>query len=103
MTTRCATLIPAFKLLRRHVELSHLKAKAFDQVLNLTTVTQGRQIPIEQCIAPFLDRDSVANVQGLGSIPTVRLQRKLGIVPKDVLARIKAVLAFALDLESAPR
>jgi mRNA interferase MazF len=48
----------------------------------------------------FLDRDSVANVQGLGSIPTVRLQRRLGVVPKDVLERIKAALVFALDLES---
>ena len=50
---------------------------------------------------PYLDRDSVANVQGLGSIPTVRLQRKLGVVPKDVLVKIKTALAFALDLGSA--
>ena len=33
---------------------------------------------------PFLDRDSVANVQGLASIPTVRLERKLGRLPRDV-------------------
>jgi mRNA interferase MazF len=58
------------------------------------------EVPLPQLA--FLDRDSVANVQGLGSIPTVRLQRKLGVVPKDVLARIKAALVFALDLESRP-
>jgi mRNA interferase MazF len=47
----------------------------------------------------YLDRESIANVQGLGSIPTVRLERKLGRLPKEVLTRIKAALAFALDLE----
>ena len=49
---------------------------------------------------PYLDRDSVANVQGLGSIPTARLVRKLGVIPNDVLMQLKTALAFALDLES---
>lgn len=49
----------------------------------------------------FLDRDSVANVQGLASIPLVRLQRKLGNLPRDVMAELKKALAFPLDLESA--
>jgi mRNA interferase MazF len=48
---------------------------------------------------PFLDRESVANVQGLGSLPTVRLERKIGRVSGDVMARLKDALAFALDLE----
>ena len=50
---------------------------------------------------PLLDRDSVANVQGLASIPTVRLERKLGKLPRDVMTKLKSALAFALDLESA--
>jgi mRNA interferase MazF len=50
---------------------------------------------------PFLDRDSVANVQGLASIPTVRLGRKLGKLPRDVMTKLKSALAFALDLEAA--
>jgi mRNA interferase MazF len=74
-------------------------------VLYVPLTTQHRlssyEVPLPRL--HFLDQDSVANVQGLGSIPTVRLQRKLGVVPKDVLARIKAALAFALDLESGPR
>jgi len=46
----------------------------------------------------FLDRGSVANVQGLGSLPTVRLERRLGILPDEVMANIKRSLAFILDL-----
>ncbi len=46
----------------------------------------------------FLDRDSVANVQGLGSAPTVRLERRLGQLPDDVMLKIKRALLFALDL-----
>jgi len=73
-------------------------------VLYVPLTTQHRfstyEVPLPRL--HFLEQDSVDNVQGLGSIPTVRLQRKLGVVPKDVLAKIKAALAFALDLESAP-
>jgi len=50
---------------------------------------------------PFLDRESVANVQGLGSIPSVRLERKLGKLPVAVLAKVKSAIIFALDLDSA--
>ena len=48
----------------------------------------------------FLDRDSIANVQGLGSIPIVRLERGLGVLSPDLMAKIKSALAFALDLKS---
>jgi mRNA interferase MazF len=48
---------------------------------------------------PFLDRESVANVQGLGSLPTVRLERKIGKLPNNVMERLKDVLAFALDIQ----
>jgi mRNA interferase MazF len=50
---------------------------------------------------PFLDRESVANVQGLGSLPTVRLERKIGRLSAGTMAQIKDALAFALDLERA--
>jgi mRNA interferase MazF len=48
---------------------------------------------------PFLDRESVANVQGLGSLPTVRLERIIGRLSAALMERLKAALAFALDLE----
>jgi mRNA interferase MazF len=64
---------------------------------------QNRLSPYEVSLPrfPFLDRDSVANVQGLASIPTVRLERRLGRLPGDAMTKLKGALAFALDLESA--
>jgi len=47
----------------------------------------------------FLDRESVANVQGLASLPTVRLERKIGRLSTDIMERLKDALAFALDLQ----
>src|SRR5271169_6097791 len=74
-------------------------------VLYVPLTTQQRlsryEVPLPRF--PFLDRDSVANVQGLGSIPTVRLERKIGRLSYEVLASLKSALAFALDLESLSR
>jgi mRNA interferase MazF len=64
----------------------------------LTTQNRGSSYEIPLPRLPFLDRDSVANVQGIGSMPTVRLERKLGRVSNDLLAQIKAAISFALDL-----
>jgi mRNA interferase MazF len=74
-------------------------------VLYVPLTTQNRFSPYEVSLPrfPFLERDSVANVQGLASIPIVRLQRRLGRLPKDVMTELKRALAFALDLESATR
>ena len=37
--------------------------------------------------------------KGLGSLPTVRLERKLGRLPDGVLTTVKRALAFALELD----
>jgi mRNA interferase MazF len=50
---------------------------------------------------PFLDRESVANVQGWGSLATVRLERKIGRLSAGIIERLKDALAFALDLQRA--
>lgn len=62
--------------------------------------TQNRQSKYEVSVpkVPFLDRSSVANVQGIGSIPTVRLERKLGKLPETVMDEIRQALRFALSL-----
>src|ERR1700691_4744185 len=72
-------------------------------VLYVPLTTQHRASPYEVAIPriPFLDRDSVANVQGLGSLPAVRLERKIGRLSDAVMAQVKAALIFALDLEPA--
>lgn len=64
----------------------------------LTTQNRGSRYELPLPKVSFLDRDSVANVQGLGSIPTVRLERKLGRLPSEVMGNLKAAMAFALDL-----
>jgi mRNA interferase MazF len=67
-------------------------------VLYVPLTTQRRNSPLPRL--PFLDRESVANVQGLGSLPTVRLERKIGrLLSADVMVRLKDALAFALDLQ----
>jgi mRNA interferase MazF len=72
-------------------------------VLYVPLTTQHRLSPYEVPLPrfPFLDRPSVANTQGLGSIPTVRLERKIGRVPDEVMTQVKKALAYALDLESS--
>ena len=68
-------------------------------ILYVPLTTQNRQSPYEVPLPRmgFLDRDSVANVQGLGSLPKVRLERRLGKLPDEVMIKIKRALAFALD------
>jgi mRNA interferase MazF len=72
-------------------------------VLYVPLTTQNRlssyEVPLPRL--PFLDRDSVANVQGLGSVPVVRLERRLGALPQVVLSEIEKALAFVLDFGSA--
>ena len=71
-------------------------------VLYVPLTTQNRQSPYEVALPRlgFLNRDSVANVQGLASLPSVRLERRLGKLPAEVMTSIKSALAFALDLET---
>ena len=65
----------------------------------LTTQNRGSLYEVALPRLRFLDRDSTANVQGMGSIPTVRLERKLGKLSNEVMLKIKQAILFALDLE----
>ncbi len=70
-------------------------------VLYIPVTTQNRESAYEVKLPSlsFLRQGSIANVQGLGSIPTARLERKLGEVSDETLDAIKQALIFALDLE----
>jgi len=72
-------------------------------VLYVPLTTQRRDSPYEVPLPrlPFLDRESVANVQGLGSLPAVRLERKIGRLSPAIMEQLKDALVFALDLERA--
>ncbi|MBF2008880.1 type II toxin-antitoxin system PemK/MazF family toxin [Chlorogloeopsis fritschii PCC 9212] len=65
----------------------------------VTTQYRGSAYEVVLPKFPFLQEGSVANVQGLGSIPSVRLERKLGELSDEVMFNIKQALVFALDLE----
>ena len=71
-------------------------------ILYVPLTTQNRRSDYEVALlnVNFLDRNSVANVQGLGSLPRARLERKLGVIPDELMVQIKSALAFALDLGS---
>lgn len=69
-------------------------------ILYVPLTTQNRSSRYEVVLPKlsFLERDSVANVQGLASLPTVRLERKLGRLPAAVMTDVKGALVYALDL-----
>ena len=62
----------------------------------LTSEDRGNEYEVEMPKLPFLRLEGVANVQGIGSVPVKRLERKLGVLPVE---RIKKALRFALDLD----
>ena len=47
----------------------------------------------------FLEHQSVVNVQGIGSIPIARLERKLGTLPDQTLREIQQALLYLLDMQ----
>lgn len=73
-------------------------------ILYVPLTTQNRQSEYEVALPKlsFLDRDSIANVQGIGSLPHVRLERKLGKLPDEAMNNIKRALSFVLDLKIEP-
>ena len=64
----------------------------------LTTQNRRSQYEVTIPKLPSLHQESVANVQGLSSLPAVRLERKLGQLPQLSMDRIKQALTFALEL-----
>ena len=65
----------------------------------LTSEDRGSEYEVEMPKLPFLRLEGVANVQGIGSLAVKRLERWLGVLPTEVMERIKKALRFALDLD----
>ncbi|MBC6419959.1 MAG: type II toxin-antitoxin system PemK/MazF family toxin [Prochloron sp. SP5CPC1] len=66
----------------------------------LTSQNRKSRYEVELPKLKFLNRDSFANVQGLGSIPRARLERKLGDLPSEVMHQIRQAILFALSLDT---
>ena len=63
-----------------------------------TTQDRGSRYEVNLSELSFLREGGVANVQGLGSIPTRRLEKKLGVAPDALMAKIRDAIRFTLDL-----
>ena len=68
-------------------------------ILYVPLMTQSRpsSYEVSRPRLSFLDRESFANVQGLGSIPSIRLERQIGRTTEQTMAEIRRALAYALD------
>ncbi len=64
----------------------------------LTTQNRSSQYEVEIGKQAFLNESSIANVQGIGSLPLARLERKLGALSPDALGKLKQAVAFAIEL-----
>ena len=60
--------------------------------------SRGSELEVPLGHLPFLDPESVANVQAIGSLPSVRFEKRLGIVPEADLKKVKAALLKACAL-----
>ena len=74
--------------------------KALVIYVPLTTQNRNSHYEVPLPKLRFLEQVSLANVQGIGSLPTVRLERKLGELPAACLEQIKTALASALNLRT---
>ena len=72
-----------------------------DLIIYIPLTTQYRESPYEVALPKlrFLNQQSYLNVQGLGSIEKVRLERRLGKLSDSVMTEIKNTITFVLDLE----
>ncbi len=66
----------------------------------LTTQYRGSRYEVPIPRLPFLNQDSYTNIQGTASLPTVRLERKLGRVSDQTVDEIRRALIYAFDLDA---
>jgi mRNA interferase MazF len=64
----------------------------------LTTQNRGSKYEVPLPQLHFPRETSVANMQGIASLPLTRLERRIGELPVDVLLEIRKAVSFALDL-----
>lgn len=64
----------------------------------ITRQNRGSELEVPLGHLPFLDRESVANAQGIGALPSIRFEKRLGVLPATELKAIKAAVAKACAL-----
>ena len=64
----------------------------------ITKQNRGSELEVALGHLPFLDPESVANVQAIGSLLSVRFERRLGVLPAADLVVVKKALVKACAL-----
>ena len=64
----------------------------------ITKQNRGSELEVPLGHLPFLDKESVANVQAIGSLPSIRFERRLGVLPAADLEVVKKALVKACAL-----
>ncbi len=64
----------------------------------ITKQNRGSELEVPLGHLPFLDQESVANVQAIGSLPSVRFEKRLGVVPPADLEAVKKAMRKACAL-----
>lgn len=69
-------------------------------VIYVPLTRQNRGSPYEVPLGKiaFLNDESFANTQGVGTLPFPRLERRLGQLPDQLLSAIKVALRYAMEL-----
>ncbi len=64
----------------------------------ITRQNRGSELEVPLGHLPFLDPESVANTQGVGALPSIRFEKRLGVLPAADLKAIKTALIKACAL-----
>ena len=64
----------------------------------ITKQNRGSELEVPLGHLPFLDAESVANAQGIGSLPSVRFEKRIGVLPPADLETVKKALVKACAL-----
>ena len=64
----------------------------------ITRQNRGSELEVPLGHLPFLDSESVANTQGVGALPSIRFEKRLGVLPASDLKAIKTALIKACAL-----
>ena len=64
----------------------------------ITRQNRGSELEVPLGHLPFLDPESAANVQAIGSPPSVRFEKRLGVVTEIDFKKVRAALLKACAL-----
>ncbi len=77
--------------------------RALSIYIPVTSQNRGSRYEVSLGHLAWLTKDSVANVQGIGSLPGARFERKIGVLPKKDFMKVKLALTDACDLRIEER